>query len=506
MRFLKNIATLTFVLTLSIGILYAQDSTTSSVIKENTSPLSTFIEEYYSSPSLKSYERKNSFSQINASYFYNDQNLFLKQEGSGNQGFRVDARSYLKNTSTTTLWGNAFYIKEKIKKVSYNESNDYDLVYPYVMADTIGGDLSSETYFFLGGLSKQLGAFEYGLQASFRGVQAYRDRDPRPKNITSDINVTLSVATNTWKGYRVSADLDLRKYDQENTLDFVSELGMPLIFHDAGLGVYNNILAGSRNQAYYRGYTFGGKLNLIPFKENGFVAQIGYHQFNFDKDLAGVADAVGQVNDQQINALLGYLQTTDDRSLSLKLIGIHKNRDGTEAKFDNRNSNNFLQKVSEDVRYRNTRNQLRLEAMYGRKSEAFDFYVHGKVGYLKDDQAYISPDRALNYSNLLLGLNLTGVKPVGKTLLTAELGAQNLQNLDASYFWNDVNRESGIYEMLTNNYQYLTSSSFQVSGKFRADYSFPKNLNFFIQASGSYTSYADSYQGKQFVISTGFIF
>lgn len=487
-------------------MLYAQDSTVSSLIRENSSPLTAFIEEYYSSPSLKSHERRNSFSQIDASYFDSDQDLFISQEGSGRQGFRVDARSYLKNSQASTLWGNAFYVNEKIKSVSYNESSDYDLIYPYVMADTIGGDLSSETYFFSGGLSKQLGSFEYGLEASFRGTQAYRDRDPRPKNIISDINASLSIATNAWRNYRTSADLNLRKYDQENTLDFVSELGAPLIFHDAGLGVYNNILAGSRNLAYYRGYTFGGQLNLIPINRNGFVAQIGYHQFSFNKDLSSVADAVGQVNDQQINALLGYLQTTEDYNLSLKLIGIHKNRDGTEAKFDNRNSNNFLQKVSEDIRYRNIQNQLRLEGMYGRSSDAFDFYIHGKVGYFEDDQDYISPDRSLNYSNLLLGLNFTGIKPINKSLLTAQIGAQKLQNLDAGYFWNDANPESGIYEMLTSNYQYLTSSSFQISGKLRVDYPFPNNLNFFVQAAGNYTNFTDDYRGKQFVVSTGFVF
>lgn len=503
---LGNIAISIFALFLSIGTLYAQDSTMSSVVKENNSPLTAFTEEYYDSPSLKSYERRNSFTQVDASYFHSNQELFIKQKGSGQQGFRVDAQSYLKNSPSTTLWGNAYYSNENVKQVNYNESNDFDLVYPYVMADTVGGELSSENYFFSGGLSKQLGAFEYGLQASFHGLQAYRDRDPRPKNISSDINATISIATSLWKGYRMSADLNLRKYDQENTLDFVSELGAPLIYHDAGLGAYNRVLAGSRNQAYYRGYTIGGQLNLIPLNGNGFVAQIGYHQFSFDKDVAGVADAVGQVNDQQINALLGYLQTTDNHSLSFKLIGIHKNRDGTEAKFDNRNSNHFLQKVSEDIRYRNKRNQLRLEGLYGHKSSDFDLYIQGQIQYLEDNQNYVSPDRSMDYQNLLVGLNITGVKPLKKAILSTQLGAQKLQNLDADYFWSDVNWESGIYEMLTSNYQYLAASSFHISGKLRIDHPLPKNLNLFIQAAGGYTSYTDDYHGKQFIISTGFIF
>src|SRR5699024_2457323 len=122
-------------------------------------------------------------------------------------------------------------------------------------------------------------------------------------------------------------------------------------------------------------------------------------------------------------------------------------------------------------------NQLRLEALYGRKTADFDFYIQGKVQYFEDNQNYVSPDRTMDYQNLLVGLNITGVKPLKKAVLSTQLGAQKLQNIDANYFWSDVNWESVIYDMLTSNFQYVSSSSFQVLGKLRVDYSLPKDLN-----------------------------
>lgn len=492
---------------LSINSLYAQDNTDTQLnIRENISPLIVFEEELYVSPALKSYKRPSSLSQVNASYFYNQQDLFIRQEGSGDQGFRVDAQSYLKSTSETTLWGSAFYINEKTTDLNYNESNDYDLIYPYVMADSIGGDLKSETYYFRGGLSRRINTFEYGMQASFRGVQAYRDHDPRPLNLTSDIKLDLSVSTKINSKHAVSIDLNGQKYNQSNVLDFASELGAPLVFHDAGLGVYNSLLAGSRLSANYNGYRYGVQLNLIPASKDGLIAQLGVNHFHVEKLLSSIIYPIAEVDDRNFHGLIGYTSSNKHRDVSFKLSAQHKLRNGTEAKFNNRDSEAAIQKVSEDIRYRNTRNQLRLEALYGRKTAEFDFYIQGKVQYFEDNQNYVSPDRTMDYQNLLVGLNITGVKPLKKAVLSTQLGAQKLQNIDANYFWSDVNWESGIYDMLTSNFQYVSSSSFQVLGKLRVDYSLPKDLNFFVQASGNYTNFTDSYQGKRFIISTGFIF
>jgi hypothetical protein len=38
----------------------------------------------------------------------------------------------------------------------WNENADYDVIYPYVAADSIGGDMKFENYTFSGGYAKSL--------------------------------------------------------------------------------------------------------------------------------------------------------------------------------------------------------------------------------------------------------------------------------------------------------------------------------------------------------------
>ncbi len=506
MKSLKTIASFLIVFTLSMTIIYAQDSTIISDISREISPMTTLTEEYYSSPSLKSYERPNSFSKLETNYLYAKQDLFLRQEGSGNQGFRVVANSYLKNNAKSTLWGEAYYLNQKVNNVSYNETNDYALIFPYVMADTIGGNLFSETYFFGGGFAKQLKTVEYGFYASFKGLQSYRDKDPRPKNISSDIDVKLSISSHLQQNYVASLDLNVRKYNQKNELAFASELGAPLIFHDAGLGAYNTLLAGNRMSASYIGNSIGGQFNLIPVTKNGFMAQLSYNQFNFDKLLSGIIYPISEAKDEKIKAVFGYSKTNHRRSFVVKLQATHTQRDGTEAKFNNKGSDVSMEKISEDIRFVSTQKMVNTEVLYGQTSTTFDWYLRGNIRLYEDEQRYISPNRELAYSNLQSVITVTGIKKLEKVLLSSEMGILNQKNLNSKQQWNDLSLQSGIYEMLHSNSLYLSSSSFQTFGKIRMDYQFPKSLNFFIQSTANYTSYADSYNGMQVLVSTGFIF
>lgn len=42
----------------------------------------------------------------------------------------------------------------KTYAVNFNNNLDYDYLHPYVMADTVGGNLKNENYSITGGLSK----------------------------------------------------------------------------------------------------------------------------------------------------------------------------------------------------------------------------------------------------------------------------------------------------------------------------------------------------------------
>ena len=67
--------------------------------------------------------------------------------------FSAKTTSFFPYDSTRTLWGNASYKNQELRKVRWNESVDSDLLYPYFTADAVGGDLHSEQYAFMGGFA-----------------------------------------------------------------------------------------------------------------------------------------------------------------------------------------------------------------------------------------------------------------------------------------------------------------------------------------------------------------
>ncbi|MGN6510957.1 MAG: DUF6850 family outer membrane beta-barrel protein, partial [Chitinophaga sp.] len=255
---------------LGAGTAAAQDSLSGKLAREQTSPVTELRDELYMSPALKAWQRQHTYGRLSATFGKYGQDLYLRQEGSGRQQLNVHSETYLRGKNNTTLWGKAYYINEKLFKVQFNESSDYDLVYPYVMADTVGGDLNSETYAFSGGLAKGVGKYQLGLQAGFKGEQSYRNRDPRPKNISTALDLKIAASRKLGGKYLLALDLSGTKYNQANRLEFVSEIGEPLVYHDAGLGAYNEFLAGARMSANYNGLIYGVALQLAPAGRQGW--------------------------------------------------------------------------------------------------------------------------------------------------------------------------------------------------------------------------------------------
>lgn len=107
-------------------------------------------------------------------------------------------------SDASRIWGNAYYHNGERKNVQWNESADYELIYPYVMADTIGGDIKSETYFFEGGYAASHGRWTFGGEFSYRALLEYRDVDPRPRNSIADLQGKAGASYQFNKRYAVA--------------------------------------------------------------------------------------------------------------------------------------------------------------------------------------------------------------------------------------------------------------------------------------------------------------
>lgn len=491
---------------LGVAHAYAQDTTVrSNRVMEQVSPITTLLTESYTSPSLYPFSRKYNYSLLAANLEDSKKDLYLRQEGSGNKALRINSESFLKNLNGISLWGKAYYTNEKVKQVNFNETLDYQYVYPYVMADTVGGDLNAETYHFGGGLSKKIGGLRYGIQGSFRGIQSYRDRDPRPKNISSDIDFSVSVAKELNKQKALSLDLKLRKYNQNNSLQFVNELGFPLVYHDAGLGVYNELLAGTRMQAYYKGLSLGAQLNFLPTDLKGLSVQLGFNRFNVDKELSSISTNISEAKENHAYLLLAYHSQVQNHSFLVRLKGTYVKREGLEATFAN-TGDVSLYKVSEEVRYDREKLNIKLDATYGKTAKSLSWFLGVDGAFGTDNERYILPDRFIDYQTASVGVFASLAKSVGKTTLSLDMRANQLKALNSDYSWGNIDTRKGIYQMLNANYAYLTSDVFSISSSLRADFPLNNKLGAFAKVKGMSARYVGDNKGSELLFSFGVLF
>ena len=104
---------------------------------------------------------------------------FILEKGKGQRSIEAKAISYLRLTERTTIWGKASYLTGRNLGVSWNSTADYDLLAPYILADSVGGNTERERYQFSGGYATSLGRWNIGAELNFRAEQEWRKQERR---------------------------------------------------------------------------------------------------------------------------------------------------------------------------------------------------------------------------------------------------------------------------------------------------------------------------------------
>ena len=115
------------------------------------------------------------------------------------------------------------------RNVRWNSTADYLLLYPYIVADSVGGDLTTEEYAFGGGYARRIGRFDIALRGDYRAAQEYRQVDPRPHNVVSDFTVRLGAGMELGRSVLI-LDLRGRLYKQNSRISFFNETNTCLLY------------------------------------------------------------------------------------------------------------------------------------------------------------------------------------------------------------------------------------------------------------------------------------
>lgn len=332
------------------------------------------------------------------------------QRGGGERAFSFGADSYMKYKSST-LWGAASYENGKQLDVRYNETADIDLVYPYVAADTIGGDINLERYSFNGGYADRRGRWSWGGALSYTAGLYYRNVDPRPRNVTGLLDIKAGVGYTMFGVTDLSAGVSLRRYTQTNDIDFKSQMGVEKIYHLTGLGHHYSRFAGLGLNAHYGGYRYGASLSLFPRGRRGLFAAVEVSRFTLDKVLRDLNELpMASVAHNELSAQIGWLHPSATTDWAVAANFNTYRRRGTENIFGDASSNIYPQIASLDM-YADNCYSFRLSGLYSRKIGVIRLWASPEVGHTHRRQLYRLPasERLEEYKNAALRMGMTSL-------------------------------------------------------------------------------------------------
>ncbi len=242
----------------------------------------------YSLPSTIQYRLPFSLNNISISFHNEDcKKLYVSESGNIDKGEffgRINADAFIKYRSST-LWGNFHYDNGLQREVRWSESSDLRMVYPYITADAVGGDIRFERYCFSGGYADNHDGWEWGAEIAYNAGQYYRNVDPRPKNITGLLRINAGVGRHLSGPYSVAVGLEYDRYTQSNDITFVSEMGESKIYQLTGLGTHYTRFDGNGHSAHFGGNAINGKIALVPGENKGLTGGAEYTYYKFTKVL-----------------------------------------------------------------------------------------------------------------------------------------------------------------------------------------------------------------------------
>lgn len=223
-------------------------------------------------PALMAGAYEGKLSQLSASWNYAmDKKAVVMQQGRGQTLWSGEVKSYLPMGRNNTLWGGASYRNGMRRDILWNSTADYALLYPYVMADTLGGNLHTERYTFYGGCATRLGRWTIGESINFRAEHEYRTYDPRPRSIATELHINAGVARQMGF-YRIGATVGGIFYKQTNDVTFYKEEGVVPEYQMTGLGSDYKRFSGNNTSAYYKATGWMAGLTLTPNKSGAYLA------------------------------------------------------------------------------------------------------------------------------------------------------------------------------------------------------------------------------------------
>lgn len=449
---------------------------------------------------------KYQYSEI-CTYYDNERTdkPILYQLGDGHSDIGVEVNSYIKPNKYTTVWGEASYRTGKKYNLKWNSTTDYALLYPYIMGDTLGGNLNNERYTFAGGYAIKRGQLTIGQSIRFRAEHEYRTTDPRPRGIVTELSLRLGLSYDYHK-YVIGAGLGGIFYKQTNSVSFFREEGVIPEYQMLGLGMDYKRFSGSNTSAYYKATGFSADINLKPIDGDGAYMSATYDGTPYKRILPNL-------NSLPITTLYLYHYACELGWKHFAKIGWsgfaginYEKRAGDEHVAGSSSATEY-DVIADMTMYRSHNANYYMGGALNIKGASL-WNIIGKLGYLNYGSKYVYPVRSLSFSKFHSDISAQMIRDISNEIIIN-------CNVASSYYMNVKKEMSMPYATMdyadTNlmEYTYLgcTTNYLETYANIRMDYN-PhewKQYGMFVKLGGGVLTSKNN-NGNKLYLSMGITF
>ena len=492
--------------------LQAQDTLSLfQTLEQQLPPETTFKQDFYYNPANMS-----DYSILSRSYFetlYQDEKRqkHLLQEGSNWNGIEIKANSFQKLQNNNTIWGSISYKNQTQREVQWNNNIDYERVAPYVFADSTKGTNKFEGYAFEGGLSKKYNKLQIGAQLGYKAHMNYRDRDPRPKSVSSDMSLKLGANYPLYNELRIGISGDITKYIQNIDVKFANETEQARLYQMTGLGTWNYYFSTRSTRAVYEsfGYRTGIYLSNKNARDFAFTATYGKYQLNKNVMYSGSSNSDGyEINklDHQVLSLTGLkFYYLDQHQLGLKVKYEVNKKTGADILYTN--NEEYLQKLTEKKRYLWENFETSFEVLYNYKATKYSINVIPSFIIQKTEETLKEVNNSQQFIYHHFGLQVQYSQELKKNSSLSFSPFINYRNVvKADKEFNTKQTSQAIHDWIENDFNFLSSNIMNLGTSLRYDIQLPKLPALYTRIEATYTLFEENKHNQYYGIALGATF
>ena len=437
----------------------AMASNADSALVEHISLEKLTVQESLHNPALHGIGYQRSFSQLALGIDLQHQSTaFIPEKGKGFTLPYIKVNTYHHLNGSSTVWGEASYTTGKQHDIKWNSTSDYDLLQPYILADTAGGDTRRERYTISGGYAARINRLTLGGEMLVRAEQEYRGRDPRMRGIVTDLTLRIGSGYDFMR-YRVGASIEAN--------------GMTLLLHAS------------------------------PIDHSGIYCDLSLDEHRYHRKLAEFNSMpLTDLYNEHAGVTVGWKRDKDYRLATLAHLD-YTRRTGNEH-VGGTSDARYFPVIACLTMYKGQMLDSYLGALYGRNH----WNIVLTAGYKSQSEEYIYPHREMKASHAYGKLQgQCFLRPGNKILLTVDAHASYLAKVSDKLLMPFANMGEDITRLIQHKHKFATANYTDLGAKVRADYAWRQTrYGIFAELGGGLTLCSASEHQTLFHSSIGITF